>query len=308
MWYTFCKLSRREAKTLRELNRTVPADYDGRPIKHFLRGELGISSTLLKTLKWREGAITRNGESVHVNAPLRTGDLVRVRLDERAPRERDVPPLALPLDVVYEDEDLLVLNKPAGLAMHPMSTDLAAPSLAGALVAYLGEGSVPHFVSRLDKGTSGLLIAAKSGYVHELLRRALHSDALHREYLALAVGHVTPPRGTISAPIARAEGSLVRRCVAPEGLPSVTEYEVLSHHGALSLVRLAPLTGRTHQLRVHLAHLGYPLAGDWLYGTEDTTLIARPALHSHALSFTHPLTGAPLHFTVPLPEDMARLL
>ena len=158
---------------MRALQYTVPAAFDGRPLKHLLRGELGISSTLLKTLKWREGAILLNGASVHVNAVVRTGDTVTVVLSERAPRETDVAPLDIPLAIVYEDEDLLVLNKPAGLAMHPMSTDLAAPNLAGALVAYLGEGTVPHFVSRLDKGTSGLLIAAKSGYVHELLRLSL---------------------------------------------------------------------------------------------------------------------------------------
>ena len=293
---------------MRVLHCTVPAAYDGRPLKHLLRGELGISSTLLKTLKWRVGAITLNGESVRVNALVRTGDEVCVTLSERAPRETDAAPLDLPLDIVYEDEDLLVLNKRAGLAMHPMSTDLAAPNLAGALVAYLGAGTVPHFVSRLDKGTSGLLIAAKSGYVHELLRRALHSEALRREYRALAVGHVMPPRGVIDAPIARAEGSLVKRCVSPDGLPSRTEYEVLSYHGGLTLLRLAPLTGRTHQLRVHMASLGCPLAGDWLYGTEDKALIARPALHSYTLWFTHPLTGEALHFTAPLPKDMERLI
>ena len=293
---------------MRVLHCAVPAAYDGRPIKHLLRGELGVSSTLLKTLKWREGAIRLNGESVHVNAAVHTGDTVAVTLFERAPRETDAAPLALPLAVVYEDEDLLVLNKPAGLAMHPMSTDPAAPNLAGALIAYLGEGSVPHFVSRLDKGTSGLLIAAKSGYIHELLRRALHSETLRREYRALAVGRVSPPRGVIDAPIARAEGSLVKRCVSPDGLPSYTEYEALSYHGGLTLLRLAPRTGRTHQLRVHMASLGHPLAGDWLYGTEDRALIARPALHSYALWFTHPLTHAVLHFTAPLPEDMERLI
>lgn len=293
---------------MRTLCSTVSAEYAGRPIKHYLRGELRISSTLLKTLKWRAGAIRLNGQSVHINAVVHAGDLVTVELSEREARSGDVTPLSLPLSVIYEDEDLLVLNKPAGLAMHPMSTDPAAANLAGALVSYLGAGSIPHFVSRLDKGTSGLLIAAKSGYVHDLLRRSLHSERLHREYRALAVGAPVPPSGFVDLPIARAEGSIVKRCVAPDGLPSRSEYETLSRHGALSFLRLVPHTGRTHQLRVHMAAIGCPLAGDWLYGKEDAALIARPALHSYALRFTHPISGKEHRFTAPLPEDMRRLM
>ena len=169
-------------------------------------------------------------------------------------------------------------------------------------------GSVPHFVSRLDKGTSGLLIAAKSGYVHDRLRRALHSSDLQREYRAVAVGRVEPPYGVIDAPIGRAEGSIIRRCVRADGLPSLTEYETLQVNDRFTLLRLRPQTGRTHQLRVHMAYLGHPLAGDWLYGTEDKTLIARPALHSYELWFTQPVTGQELHFTAPIPQDMQRLM
>ena len=245
---------------------------------------------------------------MHVNAVAAEGDVIRVELSERAPRRGDVSPLPLRLNVVYEDEDLLVLNKDAGLAMHPSSTDPSSPNLAGALVGYLGAGSVPHFVSRLDKGTSGLLIAAKSGYVHDRLARALHSDALRREYRADAVGTVTPGRGVIDAPIGRADGSIIRRCVRADGLPSRTEYEALQKNDRFTLLRLRPETGRTHQLRVHMAHLGYPLAGDWLYGTEDRSLIARPALHSYELWFTHPVTGQELHFTAPIPQDMQHLM
>lgn len=293
---------------MRTLTYTVPSELDGAKLKAVLRGELRLSSTLLKTLKWREGAILLNGASIRVDAPVRTGDIVCVHLMERDARENDVKAIPLPLDIVYEDEDLLVLNKPGDLAMHPKSTDLSAPHLAGALVNYLGEGSVPHFVSRLDKGTSGLLIAAKSGYVHELLRRALHTNALTREYLALAVGHVAPERSTIDRPIAREEGSLVKRCCREDGLPSLTEYEVLSYHDSLTLLRLTPRTGRTHQLRVHMASLGFPLLGDWLYGKEERTLIARPALHSAFLRFTHPLSGKELSFTAPLPPDMVKFV
>ena len=292
---------------MRTLSITVTQEMDGRMVKGILRGELQLSYTLLKSLKWRENAILLNGKSVHVNAIVRTGDVVSVNLDERG-GEPAALPCPIPLDIVYEDDDLLVLNKPAGIAMHPKSTDLSAPSMATALTAYLGEGSVAHFVSRLDKGTSGLLIAAKTGYVHDRLRRALHSDALRREYRAIAVGTVTPPSGVIEAPIGRADGSLVKRCVRSDGLPSLTEYETLETCGGFTLLRLVPHTGRTHQLRVHLSHLGYPLAGDWLYGTENKTLIARPALHSCELMFTHPITGKEFHFTDPIPKDMQKLI
>ena len=293
---------------MRILTHTVLPEEDGRMVKGILRGSLQLSYTLLKSLKWRENAILLNGQSVHVNAIVRAGDVVSVALSERTPREDLYRENAAAPDIVFEDEDLLVLNKPAGVAMHPKADDAAAPSLAAMLTGYLGEGSVPHFVSRLDKGTSGLLIAAKSGYVHDRLRRALHSSELRREYRAVAVGQVTPPRGVIDAPIGRAEGSIIRRCVREDGLVSRTEYEVLQTTECFTLLRLRPETGRTHQLRVHMAYLGHPLAGDWLYGTEDKNLIARPALHSYELWFTQPVTGQKLHFTAPIPQDMQRLL
>ena len=293
---------------MRILTYTVTPEEDGRMVKGILRGSLQLSYTLLKSLKWRENAILLNGQSVHVNAIVHVGDTVSVVLSERTPREDLYCANATKPDIVYEDDDLLVLNKPAGVAMHPKSGDAAAPSLAAMLTNYLGEGSVPHFVSRLDKGTSGLLIAAKSGYVHDRLRRALHSSDLRREYRAVAVGRVEPLCGVIDAPISRAEGSIIRRCVRADGLPSLTEYETLQVSGRFTLLRLRPQTGRTHQLRVHMAYLGHPLAGDWLYGTEDKTLIARPALHSYELWFTQPVTGQKLHFTAPIPQDMQRLM
>lgn len=293
---------------MRILTHTVSLEEEGRMVKGILRGSLQLSYTLLKSLKWRENAILLNGQSVHVNAIVHAGDVVSVVLSERTPREDLYCENTAAPNIVFEDEDLLVLNKPAGVAMHPKADDAAAPSLAAMLTGYLGEGSVPHFVSRLDKGTSGLLIAAKSGYVHDRLRRALHSSELRREYRAVAVGQVTPPRGVIDAPIGRADGSIIRRCVREDGLVSRTEYKVLQTTERFTLLRLRPETGRTHQLRVHMAYLGHPLAGDWLYGTEDKNLIARPALHSYELWFTQPVTGQELHFTAPIPQDMQRLL
>lgn len=293
---------------MRILTYTVPPEENSRMVKGILRGDLHLSYTLLKSLKWRENAILLNGQSVHVNAIVHTGDVVSVALSERAPREDLYCEHTARPNIVYEDDDLLVLNKPAGVAMHPKTDDASAPSLAAMLTGYLGEGSVPHFVSRLDKGTSGLLIAAKSGYVHDRLRRALHSDNLRREYRAVAVGAVTPDHGVIDAPIGRADGSIIRRCVRADGLPSLTEYETLQTNERFTLLRLRLQTGRTHQLRVHMAYLGYPLAGDWLYGTEDKNLIARPALHSYELWFTQPITGQEFHFTATIPQDMQRLL
>ena len=293
---------------MRMLSYTVPPRCDGETVYRLLRGELQLSYTLIKSLKWRENAILLNGSSVHVNAVAHTGDTLSVALSERRIPSPAISSCDMPLDIIYEDEDLLVINKSAHVAMHPKSGDPLAPNMAGALRAYLGEDSTAHFVSRLDKGTSGLFIAAKTGYAHNLLRLALHSESLRREYRAVALGCVTPAHGTVELPIGRAEGSIVKRCVTPNGQPSVTEYEVLSQNERFTLLRLIPHTGRTHQLRVHMSALGYPLAGDWLYGTEDRSLIDRPALHSFELWFKHPISGKDLHFTAPIPQDMQALM
>lgn len=292
---------------MRTLNYTVSAERAGVPLRNILRGELRLSYSLLKSLKWRENAILLNGVPAHVNAIVQTGDVVTVSLAERRAAP-ELPPCDLALDIVYEDDDLLVLNKPANVAMHPRRAEPGAPDMASALAAYLGDGSAAHFVSRLDKGTSGLFIAAKNGYIHDRLRVALHTDGLRREYRAIAVGRVTPERGVIGLPIGRAEGSIVKRCVRDDGLPSETAYEVLAQDDSFSFLRLIPRTGRTHQLRVHMSALGFPLAGDWLYGKEDKALIQRPALHSYELWFRHPVTEQELHFTAPLPPDMERLI
>ena len=162
-------------------------------------------------------------------------------------------------------------------------------------------------MSRLDKGTTGLMLVAKSGYVHELMKRRLHTDAFCREYLAVAEGIVAPPSGVIDAPIGLADGSSYRHEVQPDGARSLTQYETLSTADGRTLLHLLPKTGRTHQLRIHMAHLGYPLTGDWLYGTRSEA-IDRPALHSHRLVFQHPITGEQIELLSPLPEDMEGLL
>ena len=165
-----------------------------------------------------------------------------------------------------------------------------------------------HAVNRLDRGTTGVMAVAKTGFVHARCMTLLHTDGFRRDYRAVCDG--LPPRqeGDIDLPLGRAEGSLLKRCPDPHGQAAHTHYEVLSAANGRALLRLTPTTGRTHQLRVHMAAIGCPLTGDWLYGTEDKTLIARPALHSYHLRLTHPVTGAVIDVTAPLPEDMQSLL
>ena len=277
----------------------------GITLKTLLRRELRVSNTLLGRLKRRPGALLRNGERVFVTAVLAAGDVVTVDLAD-PPRAEGPAPVPLPLDVVYEDEALLILNKSAPLAVQPSSFAPEEPTLANALAARWGTAATFHPVNRLDRGTTGLMAVARSRYVHNLLRQQLHTPDFYREYRGIAVGRVSPDRGVIDRPIARAEGSPIKRRIDPAGQPARTEYAVLAFRAGLTLLRLVPRTGRTHQLRLHMANAGFPLLGDWLYGTEDRAAIPRPALHAAILRLRHPLSGEALAWEAPLPPDMAR--
>ena len=285
---------------------TVTPARAGQTVEAVLRAEFHFSGSLWRSLKWRAGALRRNGARARANERVAAGDILAVTVDERRPPSGAVLPCAVKPDIVFEDEHLLVLNKPAGLSMHDKSRP-GAPTLAGAVRAYLGAEHAAHFVNRLDRGTSGLLLAAKSGYLHDRLRRALHTGALYREYRGIAAGVPPESRGAVTLPLGPAEGAVYRQCVRPDGKEAYTEYEVLFAAGGCALLRLIPHTGRTHQLRVHMAALGCPLLGDTLYGAPPGTCIDRPALHAYLLRFTHPMTGATLCFTAPLPPDMAAL-
>lgn len=239
---------------------------------------------------------------------LHAGDVLTVETGDHRPPKVSPTPGNWPLPIVWEDGHLLVVNKPAGMTAHASNFLPDTPTVAGALAWTRGADFVFHSVNRLDKGTTGLMVVAKSGYIHDLLRRSLHTSRFYREYRAVCIGCPEPARGTIDAPIGRDETSTIRRCVRPDGQPAVSHYEVLATAKGLSLLRLVPETGRTHQLRLHMASIGHPLAGDWLYGTEALDLIPRPALHAYALTLAHPVTGEVLHLTAPLPEDMEKLV
>jgi len=294
-------------RAMARLELVVTARQSGRTVRSLLKGELGLSTARVNRLKRTETGLTVNGERVFTNALLRAGDLLAVDLNA-AERPSALAPVPMALDIRYEDEHLLVLNKPAPLAVIPSSLSAGEPSLASGLAHYLGPAAAVHPVNRLDRGTTGLMAVAKNGWVHDLLRRQLHSGAFVRRYLAVCTGTPRPPAGTVDRPIGRAPGSALKRRIDPEGQAAVTDYRVLERLGTFSLVELTPRTGRTHQIRVHMASLGCPLAGDWLYGVEDRAMIGRPALHSASMELLHPVTGRPLSLTAPLPEDMKKLL
>lgn len=289
------------------LTLTVSSEQSGRTVLSLLRRELGLSTGCVNRLKRVEAGLTCNGLRVFTNAVLQAGDILSVDLSA-GETPTQIPPVPMDLDIVFEDEHLLVVNKSAPLAVIPSSLVPTEPTLAAGLMAYLGPSAAIHPVNRLDRGTTGLMAVAKSGYIHDQLRRRLHSGDFFRSYLAICVGTPEPPQGTIALPIGRAPGSAIRRQIDPAGQSARTDYRLLRVRSGLSLVALMPLTGRTHQIRVHMAAIGCPLAGDWLYGTEDRGLIPRPALHAVRLAFTHPVTGEHLSFTAPLPGDMKLLL
>ena len=285
----------------------VTAAQDGCTVRELLTQHWGVSTTLRKALRQRPSAVLCNGQAADLRKVLRTGDLVQVDVSDGADAESPIAPVDFPLAVLWEDEHLLAVDKPAGITVHGAALTEEAVTVVGAAAHYLGSTAV-HVVNRLDRGTSGVMLLAKNGYMHSRCMDLLHTDAFSRQYRAVCDGIPAPQCGIIDAPIGRDTTSLLRRCVDAQGQRAVTEYEVLSVHDGRALVHLFPHTGRTHQLRVHMAHIGCPLSGDWLYGTENRDLIARPALHSCRLRFIHPLTGEVVDITAPLPEDMERLI
>lgn len=293
----------------RYLTLNITPELAGREVNTLLRRTLGLSGTVLRRVKWLEDGITLDGARVNVRARVEEGQTLSVRLTDPEPASGVVPAEG-PLDIVYEDADLIVVNKAPGVLVHPGHGHFD-DTLGNFLMwhyARIGDESDFHPVHRLDKGTSGLVVAAKHAHGQEKLKNQLHTGGFRRVYLAVCDGAPPAPAGTVDAPIGRAEGSLTARRVCPDGRPARTHYRVLQSWGPRTLVELELDTGRTHQIRVHMAHLGCPLTGDFLYGVENRALIARPALHSAELELAHPITGERLAFTAPLPEDMRALI
>lgn len=293
-----------EEKTIRTLALTVAPEQEGCTVKHLLKTSFHIPEGMIARIKlWPEG-ICRNGERVFTDVRLLAGDVLTVQVGDRDERN-DAVPIPVPLEIIWEDEDLAVINKRGDMAVHGSKTG-HIPTVANALAALWGPEQAFHPVNRLDRGTSGLMVAAKSAYIHDRLRRALHTEDFCREYLALAEGSFTEPSGRIELPLGNDPSHPTRQMVREDGKKSVTEYKVMSTYPGAALLRVRPITGRTHQIRLHLAAIGHPLVGDRLYGGRGEA--ARPALHSAFLSLRHPVTRQRLEMSAPLPEDMTELL
>ena len=291
----------------RYLQLHIGPELAGADVNSLLRRRLGLSGTVLRRIKWLPDGITVDG--VRVRYRVQPGQTLSVRISDPDSAGQPVP-VDGPVDVVWEDADLAVVNKAPGVLVHP-SHGHFDDTVGNYLMARWrknGEEAGFHPVHRLDKGTTGLLAVAKHPYGQEKLKNQLHTGDFRRVYLAVCDGIPAPPEGIIDAPIGAVPGSLIAREVRADGKAARTHYRVLRTSGARSLVELELETGRTHQIRVHMAHIGCPLTGDFLYGTEDHDLISRPALHSARLELTHPVTGERLALSLPLPEDMARLL
>lgn len=280
----------------------IPSEYNGATLLSFLKSK-HYSAPVITHLKRTEKGILLNGTWGRVRDILHTEDVLNIILIETESSENIVP-TPLPLDIVYEDEDLMVVNKAADTPIHPSQGNYDN-TLANAVAYYYQQKNEPFVyrcINRLDRDTTGLLILAKHMYSASLLSNMMKNREIHREYLALATGEV-PEEGTIDAPIGRVSSSVIEREVRADGDAARTHYRRLTYKNGYSLVSLILETGRTHQIRVHMKYIGHPLPGDFLYNP-DYSVIRRQALHSHRLSFTHPITGEALTFTAPLPEDM----
>jgi len=275
----------------------VTTTQEGKRLEQVLRTEYGFSHRQLIRLKYQGEALI-NGKPALTVAKLQTGDQVQVTVPEHL---EPLPPQDIPLDILYEDEDLLILNKPPGLVSHP-TKGYPQGTLANALSFHWqqrGEERPARLVTRLDKDTSGLVLVAKTAWSHYRLSEI----GISKQYYGITRGIPNPLAGEIDQPIGRLLDSPSKRGVSPQGKSAFTRYQTEKTVDNLALVKLAPITGRTHQLRIHMAWIGCSLLDDYLYGREEG-ILGRTALHAFSLKFRHPAKMQDLEFTAPLPEDM----
>lgn len=287
----------------------IPQEFDGKTVKDFLRFNK-ISTAMVTRLKKKDNGIMLNGKRVFVTEKLKFTDRLELLTESGEDRSEFIFPTEGKLDIIFEDEDFLAVNKPPFLPVHP-SKGHPYDSLANIVVYYYSqknENFTFRCVNRLDKDTSGVTLIAKNAYAHELMRRLSINDEISKTYYAVVHGTPEPSYGTIDLPIYRPEEATIKRIVDSRGKSAITVYETEKTNGSLSLMKIKLLTGRTHQIRVHFSHIGHPLAGDFLYGDENDGVISRQALHCGELSFIHPVTKQSLSLKADIPDDMKHII
>lgn len=284
---------------------TVPNEIEAQPIKNYLRKYENISLTLWRKIK-NNNCLKINGVLINPGtAMIKANDHISYEIEEHC----QISPIEMPLNICYEDEYLIVIDKPAGQLVHP-TTKEHYTTLANALLYHYKKQGLPlsfHPVHRLDKNTSGLVLIAKMPHIQNLFSFSSQKKTLHRTYQALVLGTPNPTEGTIHAPIARKPNSIIERMVSENGQEATTHYRMIKNFSNLSLLELELTTGRTHQLRVHLSFIGHPILGDDLYG-KVTELIHRQALHAKQLAFIHPITRQKIELISQLPKDIQHII
>lgn len=284
---------------MREFVLTVPEELSGREIKYILKNRFGFSSRLITSLKEGDG-ITLNGKKEFVNKMVSSGDTLKITLFDRA--SENITPENIPLEILFEDEDLLIINKPPKMPTHT-SVYHTCGTVSNAVLYYFKDRPFTFRApSRLDRDTSGVLIIAKNAWSGDCISRAIKNGEFKKEYLAVCVGSPEKKKGTVNAPIKREKEGIIKRIISPDGKSAVTDYEVIEEQNGLSLVRLYPKTGRTHQIRLHLSYLGTPIYADFLYGKDIDG--ERIRLHCTSVQFMHPATKKTMRITAPTPPDM----
>ncbi len=285
---------------MRKIEYVVTEEYNQYPLLHFLKGHVKLSTRIVQTLRHTKGSVLVNGEYARLVDKVSFGDKVTISLPETT-----TPPLLwdMKLDIIFEDDDLLIINKPSGISVHP-TFNHPNGTLCNAVASYLtnknNSSSVARAVGRLDKVTSGVMIFAKNSFVASKL-----NGNLDKTYLAVVNG-ITQENGFIEAPIYRPDLNKTIRTVDERGDYAHTSYKTLFHYNNISVVEVKTKTGRTHQIRVHFSHIGHSLVGDEMYGGISTENINRAALHCYKVSITHPVTNEHLTFKAPLPEDIKK--
>lgn len=283
----------------KEIEIIIEKESDGKKIEHILKVKAGLSETLIRRLKRTDGGILLNGKPAKVIEKVSFGDVVKVTVMEKG--SLNITPVKTLLDIIYEDEDILAVNKPRSMPTHP-SKGHREDTLANGVIYYLGKGSKFHVITRLDRDTSGVVLIAKNPISAAFLTDEMKNGRIVKEYIAVVNGVMNPQDGIISAPIKKKNETGILRCVSPDGKEAVTKYKTVKIEDGISLVNLFPVTGRTHQLRVHMAHMNCPIYGDSLYGAPQK--VERTLLHCKKISFMHPVTKENISITAPLCVDI----